>query len=294
MFWTDSKPDITDTGPFNYDNGIRLTVRRLDLMDPVWGGNKWFKLKYNLDRFKRDGYEELITFGGAFSNHIAAVARTGKELRFKTTGIIRGEPESKSNTTLSRAEHDGMKLVFVSREAYRQKENPSFLQTLLPEKSNYMILPEGGGNEEGVLGCSEIVNPEDFQFSHVVVACGTGTTAAGIIKSLNSHQQLIGISVLHDGQSIETTIHNYLLHFRPGKIPSNWRIMHEFHSGGYARTTPELRAFCENFTFRTAIPVEPVYTGKVFYGIEKMIADGNFPLGANILAIHTGGLQYLL
>ncbi len=294
MFWTDFKPDITDTGPFNYDNGIRLTVRRLDLMDPVWGGNKWFKLKYNLERFQRQGYEEIITFGGAFSNHIAAVARVGKKLGFRTTGIIRGEPESKSNTTLSRAEHDGMQLVFVSREAYRQKDNPSFLPTLLPGKSNYMILPEGGGNEEGVLGCSEIVNLKDFHFSHVVVACGTGTTAAGIISSLNSNQQLIGVSVLRDGKSIEETINNFLIQSRPGKISSNWQIMHEFHSGGYARTTPELLAFCENFTSRTAVPIESVYTGKMFYGIEKMISAVNFPSGANILAIHTGGLQYLL
>ncbi|MDQ3049711.1 MAG: pyridoxal-phosphate dependent enzyme [Bacteroidota bacterium] len=294
MFWTDTKANITDTGPFIYEGGTRVTVRRLDLMDPVSGGNKWFKLKYNLVRFHKEGFEELVTFGGAYSNHIAAVARAGKELKFSTTGIIRGEPASITNATLSRAAKDGMQLIFLNREAYRKKDNPTFVQEVLNGKKNYMVIPEGGCNTEGVLGCREIVTSADNQFNHVIVACGTGTTAAGIIASLKAHQQLIGISVLRNGQFIAAAIRNFLQEACLGKIPDNWRIEHEFHFGGYAKSTPELLAFCENFTSRTAIPVEPVYTGKVFYGLEKLIASGGFPSGSEILVIHTGGMQYLL
>jgi 1-aminocyclopropane-1-carboxylate deaminase len=271
-----------------------LTIRRLDLIDTITGGNKWYKLRYNLERFRSGNYSELVTFGGAYSNHIAAVARACKLAKIPCTGIIRGERAYAENTTLSRAQQDGMQLKFVSRTDYGHKNNLEYIMALFPGLRSGYFVPEGGSNEEGVRGCMEILTETDSQFSHIAVACGTGATASGLIMTLKSHQQLVGFSVLRDQHDLERTIARILHSFDFGDKKVSWHIEHDFHFGGYAKSTPELIRFTENFTARHGIPVEPVYTGKLFFGIDQLINSGFFPPGSNILAIHSGGLQYLL
>lgn len=294
MFSIENKPFTPDSGPFFYPGEISLIVRRLDVVDPVTGGNKWFKLHYNLERLLKEGYSKMVTFGGAWSNHIAATARIGKLSGIETVGIIRGEPTLNQNVTLSRAKSDGMKLIFVSRESYKIKNESSFLKQVLEDHASYFVIPEGGSNYEGVVGCIEILEDHDAVFTDIVVACGTGTTAAGLIISLGNNQKLTGISVLRDQNSIEKNIESFLKQFNPENNLQNWSVQHDFHFGGYGKTNPILTQFIDDFNKKTGIPLEPVYTAKMFFGLEKLIHQGYFKPGAKILAIHTGGMQYLL
>ena len=294
MFSIGNKPFTPDSEPFFYDGEISLTVRRLDVADPVTGGNKWFKLRYNLERLQKEGFSKLLTFGGAWSNHIAAVARMGKLSGIETFGIIRGGESSLQNVTLTRARNDGMKIIFVSRESYKRKNEPAFVAEIVENPESFFIIPEGGSNLEGVRGCTEIFDKTDSQFTDIVVACGTGTTAAGLILSMHKHQKLTGFSVLRDNGSIEKNINQLMEQISPDIQPMNWKIQHDFHFGGYAKTNSELNQFISDFNRKTGIPSEPVYTAKMFFGLEKLIQHGYFEPGAKILAIHTGGLQYLL
>ncbi len=292
MFLPDYKPLITNSDPFNYEREITLTVRRLDLIHPVSGGNKWFKLQYNLEKFFKGNYSQMVTFGGAFSNHIAAVAQAGYDFGFATIGVIRGEKSEPLNKTLSQAVNNGMKLIFISRSDYRKKSDEFFLKNILSDHDTSFILEEGGSNSEGVKGCAEILFKDDEKFTHVAVACGTGTTAAGILTAMHSNQYMIAFSVLKDMGTSEISIREHLSNSGISNL-TDWHIDHNFHFGGYGKTTNELNNFCNDFYFRTGIMIEPVYTGKLFYGLEKMIAEGKFPAGSKILAIHTGGMQYI-
>lgn len=269
--------------------GVRLFVRMLGAEEPVTGGNKWYKLKYNLQKARLLGAETLVTFGGAFSNHIAATARAGKAAGFKTIGIIRGEESSASNITLKRAAADGMELYFVSRESYRQKNEAGFVERITGKRDWILIIPEGGSNELGVKGCTEILETGDERFDIITVCCGTGATAAGIISSMKPHQRMIGFSVLKGANFLESSVESMLL--SQDGLP-RWEINHQYHGGGYAKSTPELIAFCEEFLSQTGIPVEPVYTGKMFWGLDEMMRNGNFEQEVKILAVHTGGLQH--
>jgi len=290
MFSTFDSINVVDDGPFSFpDHEVQLYIRRLDLIDPVYGGNKWFKLKYNLLKAKQKGFTKLISFGGAYSNHIAALARAGKMSGFETVGIIRGENTSINNKTLKTAALDGMKLVFCDRERYRRKNESGFLSEFLPNHNEYYIIPEGGSNYEGMLGCAEIISQADPIFDVVTVSCGTGTTAAGILTSLQPHQQLIGFSVLKDRGSIEENI----LRLVGNNIVAEWHLEHDFHFGGYAKKTIELLSFIEEFGAKYKIQIEPVYTAKMFFGLLTLIHSGYFKKGTKILAIHTGGLQYI-
>jgi 1-aminocyclopropane-1-carboxylate deaminase len=190
---------------------VSMQVRQLGAEEPVTGGNKWYKLKYNLQKAHSLGADTIVTFGGAFSNHIAATARAGKAAGFKTIGIIRGEATSSNNITLARAANDGMQLLFVSREDYRRKNEPHFVENTIGKQSNIYIIPEGGSNEEGVKGCTEILQPGDEQYDIITVCCGTGATAAGIISSMQPHQHLIGFSVLKGASFLDVDIKNMLL-----------------------------------------------------------------------------------
>ncbi len=294
MFSIQQKPLIIDDGPFRFDKNIQLFVRRLDAIDPVYGGNKFYKLKYNLLRAQKEGINNLVSFGGAYSNHIAALARVGSLCGMHTFGIIRGEKSSIKNNTLKRAADDGMKLIFCNRTDYRNKLEPDFLNQFaeLPEK--YFVIPEGGANAEGIQGASEILHENDKRFDVIAVSCGTGTTAAGLIMKIKPHQKLIGFSVLRDWGSIEDEIIKNLKSLQYDLNLTNWHINHDFHFGGYGKTTPELNSFIGQFNNSNSINLEPVYTGKMFFGLNKLILDGYFQPETKIMAIHTGGLQYLV
>lgn len=268
-------------------NGIELFIKREDLLHPIISGNKFRKLKYNIEEAKKSGNNTLLTFGGAFSNHILAVAGAGAEFGFKTIGVIRGEElasKVNENPTLLKAKELGMDFYFVSRSVYQEKESESFVIELKDRFGDFYLIPEGGTNKFAIKGCKEILTEEDKQvFSYVACAVGTGGTFSGLINSSDEKQQLIGFSSLK-GAFLSYVIRNFA-------EKTNWIINDDYHFGGYGKVTDELIHFLNNFYNQTAIPLDPVYTGKMVFGILEMIKNGYFDPKSKILIIHTGGLQ---
>jgi 1-aminocyclopropane-1-carboxylate deaminase len=270
----------------HFPNGIELFIKREDQLHPIISGNKFRKLKYNIRAAKDQNKMKLLTFGGAFSNHIVAVAGAGKEFGFETIGIIRGEELQKKieeNPSLSVAQQFGMKLVFVSRDAYRLKETPEFLEEMKSQFGDFYLLPEGGTNELAIKGCEEILSEDDIKFTHICSSIGTGGTISGIINSAVSHQNIIGFSSLK-GDFLQNDIAKFA-------NQKNWTINCEYHFGGYGKVTNELIEFINSFYLEHAIPLDPIYTGKMMFGIFDLIQNNYFPPNSKILAIHTGGLQ---
>jgi len=268
-------------------NGVELFLLRLDLNHPHISGNKTYKLRYNIAEAKKRDQHTLLTFGGGYSNHIAATAAAGREQSLRTIGIIRGEEIREMNHTLQFAKECGMELHFVSRELYRDREKLNiFVKEKFPEA---YIIPEGGANTLGVAGCKEILKDVSIDPDVICCACGTGTTLAGIILSLRNDQQALGFQVLKAENYISTEVEKWLTHFMSSH--KNFRISEEYHFGGYAKTNPELLQFIEQFEKDYSIPLEPVYTGKMMYGIFDLLKKGYFKKGQKVLAIHTGGLQ---
>jgi 1-aminocyclopropane-1-carboxylate deaminase len=269
-----------------FKNNVRLTVKREDLLHPHISGNKFRKLKYNIFRAKADGHTCLLTFGGAYSNHIAATAAAGKEYGFKTIGIIRGEELAEKiaeNPTLSFAMECGMQLEFISRNAYRNKAEPETIKELRDCFGDFYLVPEGGTNALAVQGCEEILSIEDTDFTHVCCSVGTGGTISGIINSALPHQVVIGFPALK-GAGLSNDICKFA---RKG----NWALQESYHFGGYGKVTEELISFMNQFYDTTGILLDPVYTGKLFFGVIDLIGKDFFPENSEILLIHTGGLQ---
>lgn len=272
--------------PLELPNGISLTIKREDLLHPFISGNKFRKLKYNLLQAKDENLETILTFGGAYSNHIAAVAYAGKEQRFKTIGIIRGEElrnKISENPTLQFAQECGMQLEFVTREAYRLKTEPHFIAKLKDKFDAFYLVPEGGTNEYAIKGCEEILTEEDKHFDFVCCAVGTGGTISGIINSALQHQKVLGFPALK-GDFLKDEIRKFASNI-------NWKLVTEYHFGGYGKVTDELIQFINQFYKQTEIPLDPIYTGKMVFGVIDLIQKNYFPENAKILLIHTGGLQ---
>lgn len=276
--------------------GVELFVYRLDLNHPTISGNKLYKLKYNLEEAKKQSKKTILTFGGAFSNHIAATAAAGKEYGFDTKGIIRGEEVAELNPTLTFAKKCGMQLHFVSRALYQNKEALNKYVEEHFSSQNYYSIPEGGSNELGIKGCKEITKDIPIDFDYVCCACGTGSTITGIALSLKEHQHAIGFQVLKGENYIKTEVEKWLTHFKLS-LPAEqvgekkWEINEAFHFGGYAKLKPELLNFMLQFEKENAIPLDYIYTGKMMFGIMALIKAGKFKKGDKIIAIHTGGLQ---
>ena len=263
----------------------RISIKRLDLIHPQISGNKFFKLKYNLLAARQQGFEKVLTFGGAYSNHIAATAFASHKFGFQSLGMIRGEELAQRpfNPTLATAQQFGMQLEFISRNAYRQKDQPDFLQHLQQQYPDFYLIPEGGTNALAVQGCREILTAEDAQFDLICCAVGTGGTFAGLIEASQQHQQLLGFSALKG---------DFLTHeVAQLTTKRNWRILEDYCCGGYAKTTPELIQFIQTFEQRYNIPLEQVYTGKMLRGIFDLIDQDKIGPDQKILLIHTGGLQ---
>ncbi|XID75679.1 1-aminocyclopropane-1-carboxylate deaminase/D-cysteine desulfhydrase [Alkanindiges sp. WGS2144] len=271
----------------NFPNNIRIFMKREDLLHPQISGNKFRKLKYNLLEAQKLKHTTLLSFGGAYSNHIAALAAAGHEFGFNTIGIIRGEElvhKLNDNPTLKLAQQYGMQFKFISRADYRRKTEPSFIQALQHQFGNFYLVPEGGTNLLAVQGCTEILTPQDKQqFDYICCAVGTGGTIAGIIESSTEQQTVLGFSALK-GDFLQTEIQQWTQ-------KTNWQVIPDYHFGGYAKTTPALLAFVQDFKRQTGIEIEPIYTGKMLFGIFDLIEKGFFPANSQILAIHTGGLQ---
>lgn len=265
---------------------VELFVKREDRIHPFVSGNKFRKLKYNLLEAKKEGFNTLLTFGGAYSNHIAAVASAGRLLGYKTIGVIRGEElrdKVSSNATLSFSSSEGMHLKFVTREAYRNKTSEGFEQDLKAEFGSFFVIPEGGTNTLAVKGCEEVLLQQDEMFNYICCAVGTGGTISGIINSTKGKQQVLGFPALK-GDFLNTDISKYAK-------KDNWELIKDYHFGGYAKIDKALVAFINHFKLSYNIPLDPVYTGKMLYGIMDLIEKEYFPKGSKILAIHTGGLQ---
>jgi len=267
-------------------DGFEITIKRLDLVHPQISGNKFFKLKYNLLAAQQQGYKKLLTFGGAYSNHIAATAYAAQCFGFDSLGIIRGEELASKplNPTLSTAQQFGMQLQFVSREHYRRKQSPDYLAQLQQDYPDYYVIPEGGTNTFAIQGCQEILNTQDREsYDLICCAVGTGGTIAGLIEASHSQQHLLGFSALK-GDFLSRELEKLT-------EKRNWQITDQYCCGGYAKTTPELLQFIRTFEQQYDIPLEQIYTGKMLLGLTDLIQQGTFPKDHRILVIHSGGLQ---
>jgi len=256
------------------------------LIHPTVSGNKYRKLKYNLEKVRSEHHKGILTFGGAFSNHIAAIAAAGQALNIPTVGIIRGEElasKAELNATLSYAKSCGMHLEFVTRSVYKEKTDPEYLNSLLEPFKNFYILPEGGSNGLAVKGCEEILTQKDQAFDIICCAVGTGGTIAGLINASLPSQKIIGFPALKGG-----FLNEDICKFA---TQSNWELWDTYHFGGYARVDSKLITFMNHFKAIYNIPLDPVYTAKMMYGIFDAIQIGRISKEAKVLAIHTGGLQ---
>ncbi len=289
--------------PLFVEKGLKVFIKRDDLIHPSVQGNKWRKLKYNILKIKELGISKMLTYGGAFSNHIYATAAAGKSFGIDTIGIIRGERSYPLSKTLVFAESCGMSLVFVSRTDFKDKDAIANKVTQNIASDVY-LLPEGGTNKLALLGCQEIVqeitHQVPFAIDYFITACGTGGTIGGIIQSVNENQKVVGISVLK-GNFLKNDIANIINVNDNSEIfikknlniekKINWVINTDYHFGGYAKWTVELIEFINQFKVQYGIQLDPVYTGKMFYCLFDLIKKDYFPRGASIAAIHTGGLQ---
>lgn len=269
--------------------GIELLLKREDEIHPFISGNKYRKLKYNIEEARKLNYKTMLTFGGAYSNHIAAVAFAGKEFGFKTIGIIRGDElrdKIKNNPTLSFAEACGMQFKFVSRGLFRTKYTIEFVETLKEEFGEFYLLPEGGTNALAIKGCEEILTAEDADFDYICCSIGTGGTISGLINSSQPNQQILGFPALK-GSFLKEDICKFV-------SKQNWSLIAKYHFGGYAKVNTELIDFMNQFKQRNNIQLDPVYTGKMMFGIFNLLEKGYFSKGSKILAIHTGGLQGII
>lgn len=270
--------------------GVSVFVKREDLLHPEVSGNKYRKLKYNLRAAQAARKNRIVTFGGAYSNHIAATAAAGRASGLRTTGVIRGEELGKrlsetlrENPTLSFAASCGMHLKFISRSEYRKKTTPEFQEGLKNTLGDFFLIPEGGTNDLAIKGCEEILSENDNQFDYICCAIGTGGTLSGLINAASENTRIIGFPALKEN-FLQQEINKY-------SRGSNWDLVRDYHFGGYAKVDQELIGFINEFRKKYRIQLDPIYTGKMMFGIFDLIQKGKFPANTRILAIHTGGLQ---
>ena len=263
---------------------VELWIKRDDLLHPIVSGNKWRKLKYILNHALSLGAIKIVSMGGAYSNHLHALAYVGHRLGIQTEGFIRGEPQS--NPTLSDLRRWGMHLHFVSREDYRNLRQYKHWNSLPGIDTGAYWLPEGGSVDLALQGVAELVSEIDIPYDVFCCPCGTGTTLAGIIEAVRPDVRVFGFSALKGGSFLRHDVEALLT-----QSQNNWDIITDYHFGGFARTKPELIEFIERFLNETSVLLEPIYTGKMLYGIYDLIEKGFFPAGRRIVAIHTGGLQ---
>lgn len=269
-----------------FPQNISLEIKREDLLHPFISGNKYRKSKYNLQQATIENHQVLLTFGGAFSNHIAALAFAGKEYGFKTIGIIRGDElreKINENPTLKFAQECGMYFEFISREEYRLKNDDNFIRKLRQKFGNFYLVPEGGTNELAVRGCQEILTDVDSKFDFVCCAVGTGGTLSGIINSALPHQKVLGFPALK-GDFLKDEIRKFVTN-------ENWELISEYHFGGYGKVNAELISFMNQFYFENKVPLDAIYTAKMVFGVINRIENNYFPENSKILLIHTGGIQ---
>jgi 1-aminocyclopropane-1-carboxylate deaminase/D-cysteine desulfhydrase-like pyridoxal-dependent ACC family enzyme len=270
---------------------VHLFVKREDLNHPTVSGNKWWKLKYNLAEAVNLGHDTILTFGGAYSNHIYSTAAAAKGFGLKSIGIIRGEETHPLNRTLSFARSQGMTLHYVSRDAYRTKTQTYFIKSLENDFGKFFLIPEGGTNEYAIRGCKEFgLSLLSYDFDHLVLPVGTAGTITGLIAGMQGQRSIIGIPVFRNSEFLYDEIRK-LLHLGSEVDPGNWTLLTQYHHGGYAKTTPSLLAFIDSMKSQHGLLLDHVYTGKMMQAVFEEIKTGRFARGSRVLAIHTGGLQ---
>ncbi len=275
------------TNPLFDAHGVEVFLKRDDLIHPMISGNKWRKLKYQLKLARHQHKSHLVTFGGAYSNHLLATASAAAKFGFKCTGIVRGE--AVDNNTLFLCRLHGMQLIFTDRDSYRDK--PYLFNKYFGDNAGAYFIDEGGASPEGAQGCAELVDELTHTYDHIFCACGTGTTAAGIINGLTSHKlktKFNAVPVFKNGGFIREEIDRFL------SVPVDYDLHTDYHFGGYGKATNELIDFVKQFVAGTGIVIEPVYTGKMMYALYDLIGKGHFNPGSKILAIHSGGIWGLL
>ncbi|WP_345632254.1 1-aminocyclopropane-1-carboxylate deaminase/D-cysteine desulfhydrase [Rugosimonospora acidiphila] len=266
--------------------GVRLLIKRDDLIHSEVPGNKWRKLKYNLTAAADGGHDTLLTFGGAYSNHLRATAAAGHYFGFRTIGVVRGEEHLPLNSSLAYAERRGMRLAYLDRATYRNKRDPAVIEALRREWGRFYLLPEGGSNTLAVKGCAELPGEIDEPFDVLCCAVGTGATLAGIAAGLRTGQRAIGFSALAGGEFLAGEVGR--LQSEAGTVSANWRVECGYHFGGFAKTTPRLAAFIDDFADRHGIILDRVYVAKMMFGVFDLVDAGAFGGGTTIVAVVTG------
>ncbi len=280
--------------PEFFGNEIEVSILREDLLDREISGNKWRKLKYNLLQAAQLKHDTVLTFGGAFSNHLAATAAAGAQFGFNTIGVVRGDDDSTNPTLVTCREH-GMTLHFVDRSSYRDKHTEEFKAYLHGLFGGFYLVPEGGANYWGVNGCMEILKKEHHSFDYVIGACGTGTMISGILLSAPESMKVIGVSALKGDfmtDEIKKNLQWYLMDDEAVKeyLPL-LTIWNDAHFGGYGKCPKELQTFIRSFYDKTNIPLDGIYTGKVVHAVSKQALEGKFESGSKVMIVHSGGIQ---
>lgn len=265
----------------------KVAVLRLDLIHPVISGNKWYKLKHNIQYAIDNGIDRIVTFGGAYSNHLVAAAAAARQYKLKATGLVRGKyAENNLTPTLKECLANGMELHFLSREEYEQKNNPDFFDSLFRELNGSFIIPEGGANDYGIEGVADIAHfiPDDY--THICVAVGTGTTFVGLVNALREEKSVYGFIPMKQGRYLQGDLEKKIM---PGH--RKWQLLDNWHFGGFGKYDASLLRFMNVFYEQNNIPLDMVYTSKMMYGLQQMILSGMLSPNAKILCIHSGGLQ---
>jgi len=276
--------------PLCEQKGVQVFIKRDDLIHPIISGNKLFKLSLYLEKFAEGDYKTLITFGGAYSNHVHASAYKTKQLGIKSVAIIRGEQLLPLNPTLKDVAQWGVTLEPVSRADYKLKETSPRIQSIIDSYEKPLLIPEGGCGELGVLGAAKMLEEVDqSKFDFVVCACGTATTLSGLIYASEKHIKLIGVPVLKAQNWMDQEVTGYLDKLHCNK--HNWQLLYDYHFGGYAKMPENLLQFVTDIKTDYGLALDPVYTGKAFFALLDQINNGQIEAGSKVLFVHTGGLQ---
>lgn len=279
--------------PLLRERGVEVRMLRLDGIHAQISGNKWYKLKHNLLAAHAQSAHTVLSFGGAYSNHLVALSAASKACGLRSIGVVRGEAAQTLNPALQFAQGQGMALHYVSRSDYRNKEDPDFIRELEQRFGPFYLIPEGGSNLLGIKGCAEIAAHLHWHRAaaphYVFMACGTAATLAGVVSAAPSDCEVVGISVLKGPDTLSPQVGVWLDEL--DCVPQcRWSIQTQFHHGGYGKSSAPLDQFIVAFFERTGVPLEPVYTGKMMWGLYQMIESGEIPRGAQVIALHTGGL----
>ena len=265
------------------DTNIKVFIKRLDLIESDIAGNKYFKLKHNIKEVISKGYKKIVTFGGAFSNHILASSIIAKNNNLLSVGIIRGEEHHPLNSTLKKAALNGMKLVYISRSEYKLKESKKFIENIYGLYGDCYIIPEGGTNDLAIKGTGDIITDDD-DYNYICCSVGTGGTIAGIINASNSNQRVLGFPAIKGFEKLNDNINLWT-------NKDNWTLIDKYSFGGYARFNNDLINFIKDFYLNHNIPLDMIYTAKMIYGVNDLIRNNKINSNSSVLLIHTGGLQ---